>query len=106
MLAVGVLAILGGVWQSYQIFTAKAPAPEIFKMEKAQEASLPKASAKTQEEMVGQQIQQLLQGQLGKMIPTDTITKILNLTVWSIFMGILILAGGKIATIGIALLKS
>ena len=105
LLVIGVLAIVAGVWQSYQIFTNKTAAPEIFKLEKKQETSLPKTSAKTQEEMINQQMEQLLQEQLGKLIPADTVTKILNLTVWSIFMGILVLAAGKIATIGASLLK-
>ncbi|MDD5750509.1 MAG: hypothetical protein PHU56_02575 [Candidatus Pacebacteria bacterium] len=106
LLAVGVLTIIGGLWQTYQIFTAKAPFPEIFKLDKAQETFLPETPAQTQDELASRQIERLLQEQLGKIIPADTVSKLLNLTVWSIFMGILVLAAGKIATIGITLLKS
>ena len=106
LVAVGVLAIAGGVWQTYQIFTNQAPMIEIFKLDKEQGTFLPETPAKTQDELVGQQMQQLLQEQLGKLIPANTITKLLNLTVWSIFMGILVFAAGKIAAIGVALLKS
>ena len=101
----GVLAIICGLWQSYQIFTDKMPAPAIFKISE-QEQTAVKAQAKTNDEMVSQQIQQLLQDQLGKMIPIDTVAKLLNLTCWSIFVGILTLAAGKIAGIGVSLLKN
>jgi len=105
LLTAGVLAIVWGTWQSYQIFTNKAPSPDIFKMGAEQGISLPQKAAQTQDELIGQQLQKLLQEQLGKMIPVDTMAKLLNLTVWSLFVGILILAAGKIATIGIQLLN-
>lgn len=105
LLAIGILAITTGMWQTYQIFTDKTQAPQIFKASNEQPAPV-KAQPKTQDEMVNQQIQQLLQEQLGKMVPIDTITKLLNLTCWSIFIGIFMLGAGKIATIGISLLKS
>lgn len=106
LLAAGVSAIVWGTWQSYQIFTNKAPSPDIFKLGVETGTALPQKAAQTQDEFIGQQMQQLLQEQLGKMIPTDTVAKLLNLTVWSLFVGILILAAGKIATIGIQLLNS
>ena len=106
LLAVGVLAIVWGAWQSYEIFTNKAPSPVIFKMGVETGIALPQKAAQTQDEFVGQQLQQLLQEQLGKMIPVDTAAKLLNLTVWSLFVGILILASSKIATIGIQLLNT
>ncbi|PIX03415.1 hypothetical protein COZ78_00410, partial [bacterium (Candidatus Gribaldobacteria) CG_4_8_14_3_um_filter_42_11] len=106
LLAAGVLAIVWGAWQSYQIFTNQAPSPAIFKMGVETEIVSPQKAAQTQDELIGQQLQQLLQEQLGKMIPIDTVAKLLNLTVWSLFAGILILAAGKIATIGIQLLNS
>ncbi|MCX6789529.1 MAG: hypothetical protein NTZ42_02890 [Candidatus Gribaldobacteria bacterium] len=106
LLAIGVLAIVWGTWQSYQIFTNQAPSPAIFKMGAEQGIILPQKAAQTQDELIGQQLQQLLQEQLGKMIPVDTIAKLLNLTVWSLFVGILVLASSKIATIGIQLLNT
>ncbi len=106
LVAVGVLAIVAGTWQSYRIFSNKAAVPDVFKIEKSQETFLPKTAAKNQQELATQQLGQALQEQLGKMIPTDVITKTLNLTVWSIFMGILILAAGKIAGLGVNLLKA
>ena len=106
LLASGVIAIVWGAWQSYQIFTNQTPAPDIFKMGAEQGIALPQKAAQTQDELIGQQLQQLLQEQLGKMIPIDTVAKLLNLTVWSLFVGILVLAAGKIATIGIQLLNS
>jgi hypothetical protein len=106
LLAAGVLAIVWSTWQSYQIFTNKAPSPDIFKLGTEQGTALPQKAAQTPDELVGQQMQQLLQEQLGKMIPADTVAKLLNLTVWSLFVGILILAAGKISSLGIQLLNT
>lgn len=105
LLAAGVGAIVWGVWSSYQIFTNQAPAPAIFKLGVEPGIELPKKAAQTQDEFIGQQLQQILQEQLGKIIPVDTVAKLLNLTTWSLFVGILVLAAGKVAGLGIQLLN-
>lgn len=58
------------------------------------------------EEQMQQQVQQLLKEQLEKMFSPDMMPKILNLASWSIFMTILVFAGGKISVVGVHLLKS
>lgn len=88
----GLIVILYGLYSSYNIFTVKNQAPEIFTEQKS--TVLPSG-----------QIEQLLQEQLKGLLPTDSIPQLLNLMSWSIFAGILILGGGQIAGLGIKLLK-
>lgn len=105
LLFLGVIMILWGVWDSYQIFTAKKPAPDIFKLSQTeQQTSVKQKSTANPQEMIQQQLQQTIQEQLKNVLPAESINRILNLTAWSIFMAILVLAGGKIGGLGIKLL--
>jgi len=107
-LFLGVIIILWGLWFSYGIFTGEKPSPELFKVDiskniSPKEISLPQ-TADLNEQMQSQ-ISALLQNQLGNLISGDSMNKILNLTAWSIFMAILVLACGKISIIGVSLIK-
>lgn len=82
-LGVGVIAF--ALFSSLQVFTAKTAPPQIFSALDQQETALSQ--------------------QLKSFIPSDTIPKILNLSVWSMFLGLLIFGGGQIAGIGAKLLK-
>lgn len=111
LLISGIVIIGWAIWNSYQIFMAQKPSPAIFEMpEKKISISQPapeKTSVLTQEKMqekMVREIKETIGEQLGKMMPSDFMVKILNLVSWSIFAGILILAGGKISEIGIKLL--
>jgi hypothetical protein len=107
LLIIGVLIILWGIWSSYEIFTARRPAPEVFKIQQAEEVSLPqeKRQGGIQEE-VQQQMQETLKEQFEKMMPPDFLPKLFNLISWSIFAAILFLGGGKLGTLGVQLLRS
>ena len=108
LLAGGIGIILYSLYASFTFFTGIATPPEIF--------SVGADSQKTQEETqdfslnsiqdLGSQIPKLLENQLQGMLPAGLIPRILNLTVWSIFAGILMLGGGQIAGLGVKLLKS
>ena len=52
-----------------------------------------------------EQIQQIIKDQIGQIIPQESMFKFFNLGAWWIFMMILMLGGGKLATIGVNLLK-
>ncbi len=113
LIAVGVAAILWGAWDSYQIFTAKKEAPQIFKIAAVQNqttgntnTSNKNLTAEQIQEQLQQQMQQAVKDSFSQMLPLDSMPKIFNLLTWSIFMGILIFAGGKISGIGIRLLGS
>jgi len=106
LLTAGVLMIVWTLYASYNIFTGKAVIPEIFQLA-AEESQAPAAQGKIptsptdiQEEM-GKMIKEQLQG----FLPTDTLPKLLNLTVWSVLAFILIFGGTQLSSLGIKLLR-
>lgn len=108
LLLIGPLIIFWGLYSSYNIFTGKTPAPEIFKIEEKEIAvptpaparrNIPATPAEAQEE-----IMKIIAGQIKEIIPAQTVISLLNLISWSIFAGLLIFAGGQISAIGIRLL--
>jgi len=103
---VGWILLLAGIgiigWtliNSYNIFTAKAVLPEFFEA--------PKEEVVTKKEG-GQDIQvqmkQMIGEQLKGVLPVDSITKLLNLVVWSMLTFILIFGGSQISGLGIKLI--
>lgn len=91
------------MWFSYGIFKGEKSAPELFKAESGKEIVLPNNIGINQE--MQNQVNALLQSQLGNLLAGESMNKILNLTAWSIFMAILVLACGKISAIGVSLIK-
>jgi len=100
LLIAGILIIVWGIFNSFNIFTAKQEPPTVFKL--VEEKTLPQKE-KTQDLQV--QMEKMIGEQLKGMLPADFLPKFLNLISWSIFMGILVFAGGQISGIGIKLLK-
>lgn len=98
LLFLGLAIILYGLYASFNIFTAKTVAPEIFKTEK-------QIAVQDGGQGVEAQFQEIIQEQLKGMIPTGSMASLLNLIAWSIFAGILMVGGGQIAGLGIKLLK-
>ena len=94
----GLIIIFYSLYSSYNIFTVKTAAPEIFK---TQAASPPKNGGESAEA----QLQQMISEQLKGLLPTGSTHQLLNLMSWSIFAGILILGGAQISSLGIKLLK-
>jgi len=99
LLAVGVGIIGYALVASYGIFTGSSEAPKLFQESVGEQTG--RVSTGSDEE---QQIENLLQEQLAKLLPQDTIVKTLNLFAWSILTGILIFGGSQIAGIGVRLL--
>lgn len=97
-LFLGIAIIFYSIFSSFNIFTGKITAPEIFKLE-AQK--IQKGEGLGLED----QFQQMIGEQLKGLIPENTLPAILNLVSWSIFAGILIFGGMQISNIGIKLLK-
>ncbi len=105
LLIAGLAIIFWPIYSSFNIFTAKAAAPEIFKIGKEIQTSggagkTPATQAELQKEM-----EKLISEQLKGLLPVDTLPKLLNLISWSIFAGILILAGAQTSGLGIKMLK-
>jgi hypothetical protein len=99
LLAVGLIFIFGTLWQTYNIFFDKASAPLVFKTQSEQ----PQTSSGSLD--IQAQISQSVQKQLSQILPLATITKILNLTAWSMLAFILIVAGGTVSGIGVKLIN-
>lgn len=116
LLILGVILIIWGVWDSYKIFTGQKLAPQIFpyslavqEVNKAINVISPDTKNVKPEQVQQQQqqqMQELLQNQIGKMLPPDLLPKAMNLFSWSLFVAILVMAAGKIAMLGIGLLKA
>ena len=104
ILIIGILIIIWGIWTSYQIFTGGIPIYEIFTSEAIEETSSTGSEINLNLPME-QQIQQLIKDQIGQILPQELLFKFFNLGAWWIFMMILMLGGGKLASIGINLLK-
>lgn len=100
LLGIGVGIILFGLYSGLQTFTGKNMPPELFKPVVQESGAPSKASDETQ-----LQIQALLEQQAQSFMSPETMPTIMNLTAWSIFLGILVLGGGQIAGIGIKLVK-
>jgi len=101
LLAAGIFIIGWALFSSYQIFTAKNLAPEIFKVEvKTETGSTQQKTLALEEQMKG-----LLQEQLQGMMPADTLPTLFNLISWSIFVGLAIFGGYKIGLLGIRLIR-
>jgi len=96
LLIIGVLLIAGPLWQTYNIFTGKTQPAQIF----AKPVSLT-----ADKNIAVTDIQGQLQNAVAKAIPIDSINNTLNLASWLLFMWILIYGGGKIADIGVKLIK-
>jgi len=101
LLFLGIAIILYSLYSSYNIFTIKTQAPEIFKVTE-KETVLPQ-KGKTQDLQV--QIQEMIEEQLKGIISVETLPTFLNLIAWSIFAGILIFGGAQIASLGVKLMK-
>ena len=99
LLAVGVGIIGYALVASHGIFTGSSEVPKLFQESVGEQTGL--VATGLDEE---QQIESLLQEQLAKLLPQDTIVKTLNLFAWSMLTGILIFGGGQIAGIGVKLL--
>jgi len=101
LLFLGLLIILYPLYQSYNIFTAKTAAPQIFKVTVPAVEEAPKKTSTPQQDM-----EKALGEQFQKLMPSAFLPKIMNLVSWSIFVSLFLLGGSKISTLGIKLLKS
>lgn len=105
LLFIGVAIIFWSLHSSYNIFTAKVTAPEIFKAAQKEVALAPKGKVQGLEAQLEAKVQEMIGEQLKEILPAEAIPKLFNLIAWSIFAGILIFGGAQIAGLGIKLLK-
>lgn len=92
------IAIIGwGLFNTYEIFTAKKEPPKMFTEVVQKQTS---ALGGT----IDAQIQKMIGSQLADVLPTASITKFLDLSAWFLLVWILFLGGGQISSIGVKLL--
>ena len=103
LLVTGLMIILWSVFSSYNIFTGKSLSPEIFKMTEKENVLITTPKGKIPDPET--QVQGIIGEQLKGLLPLETLPKFFNLISWSIFAGILILAGSQLAGLGIKLIK-
>lgn len=96
LLAVGLVVIFYALYSSFNIFTGKTGAPEIFKT--------PQQTKVAGSQDLQAQLQNMLSEQLKGMLPAGSIADLFNLVSWSVFAGILVLGGGQISGLGIKLI--
>lgn len=101
LLIAGLAIIFWSLYSSYNIFTSKTAAPEIFTTPK-EEVKLPTGKGS---QNIQDQARQMIGEQLKGLLPATSINQLLNLIAWSIFAGILIVGGSQISNIGVRLLK-
>jgi hypothetical protein len=99
LLLVGICIIAYGLYDSFNIFTGEKEAPVVFFLEKGN------VVPSSDQGGVEEQMKQMVQEQLDKILPSSFIFRILNLATWSIFVGILIFGGAQISSLGIKLIK-
>ena len=99
LLIVGLMIIFCSLYFSFNIFIDKAQAPEIFKLEENNQKKILEGID------MQEQMEEMVENQIKKMIPSEFISKLLNLISWSIFAGILIFAGSRVAGIGVKLIR-
>lgn len=105
LLIAGIITIIWVLYSSYNIFTAKAAAPEIFKAEEKEAVAPDKGKIPTTQAELQKEMEKMIGEQLKGILPVDTLPKLLNLISWSIFAGILIFGGAQISSLGIKLIK-
>lgn len=105
LLVLGLAAIFGPMYFSYQIFTAKIEAPQIFEAEEAKKEPFLTEMPLSLEDQMGEQVKKMLENSVGGMMPVGFAPKLFNLMAWSIFTMILFFGGSRVAGLGIKLLK-
>jgi len=97
LIITGLAVIFYGLYSSFNIFTGKVAAPEIFET--------PPAVKSAGSQDVQSQLQNMIGEQLKGMLPVGSIATLLNLASWSVFAGILVFGGAQISGLGIKLLN-
>ena len=97
LLLLGLAMIITALYFSYMVFIGKMQAPEIFKNLDENKAEIVRPAE--------QDLEKIVEEQIKDMVPSEFVAQLLNLISWSIFAGILIFGGSKLAGIGIRLAR-
>lgn len=105
LLISGLAIIFWSLYSSYNIFSARTLAPEIFKIEEEESPQEEGKKVPTSSEEIQQEMEKIVKEQIKEIIPPLFLSKILNLIAWAMFAGILIFGGGRVSGIGIRLIR-
>lgn len=107
LFSIGLILIFWSLYSSYNIFTGRSLAPEVFEIKNKETENQVSLKGKTPTSLteIQKEMEKMINEQIKEIIPLDFLPKILNLIVWTIFAGILIFAGGQISNLGIKLIK-
>ncbi len=107
LLITGLFLIGWAIFSSYTMIQGKRDLPAIFKANETEVTAEQSATknANLSPEQLEEQIQEDIQNQIEKVLPQENIFKLFNLITWCVFAWILILGGGKIAGLGIKLMR-
>lgn len=102
LLIIGLGIILWSIFTSFNIFTAKIEAPEIFEVSETQKVLI---TEKEESQDIQIMMEELISKQFKNILPSGSIPILLNLIAWSIMASILIFGGTQISGLGIKLIK-
>lgn len=103
---IGLIVIGWSIFWSFNIFTAKTSAPEVFKFEdKAQDSSQTQTGTPTTLDELQKQMESAVSEQIKQLIPVELIYNLLNLISWAVFASFLVFAGFYIGSLGIKLIR-
>jgi hypothetical protein len=105
LLAIGLLIVCWPLYCSYNIFSGKTEAPQVF-TDQIQAEKNTGSQAINPQEQAKEETEQIIADQIEKIVPSSFIPRIFNLISWSIFVVILIFGGSKISLLGIRLMKN
>jgi heme/copper-type cytochrome/quinol oxidase subunit 3 len=103
LFVIGLIIIFGTIFQSYNILTGKISVPLVFQTLAPKESE--KKENQNSQQQMQTQIDQVVKNQINQILPPATITKILNLSVWTMLALILVSAGASVSGIGIKMIK-
>ncbi len=101
LLLLGVSIILWSLYSSYNIFTGKVQAPQIFELSGKETLNSAQNEQGQMEQVVGQVIEEQLKG----LLPDNVLPIILNLSMWLMFSALAVFTGTQIASLGIKIIK-
>ena len=106
----GLGLILYSLYYSFKVFTGTQNPPDFFAsfekpISETSSSTTTQKINKNPEQMINENIQNTIKNELSRLLPQDAINKILNLSVFSIFILIIMTGGSKIASLGISFLK-
>ena len=106
LLSIGLLLISFITFQSYQIFTGNATAPYIFKIQTDKSTDSTSYSGVIDlQKQIEKQVSESVRDQILAILPSENISKMLNLMSWFLFALIVIISGTHISSIGIKMIK-